>query len=210
MFGETSIRNPCFFPYHHPLFYLLNPNSSPLGSVSVHLLFKPEMNQVKNSIGPSGKATEYFGGYYYHWSFPWSDLHHGTTNSWISTKYQCNLGGIFFMVLKLLGAYWLLQAPLSPVFHWNRAGLIQSQFCSHQQSSNSCIFEGKLGWRGKLYLICIRSLTQTGALHNLMKQYDGTGNQRMWTRIKHQDEDKPTQLKEHNLVLLTHDCSASQ
>lgn len=66
LFGETSIRNPCFFPYHHPLFYLLNPNPSPLGSVSVHLLFKPEMNQVKNSIGPSGKATEYFGGYYYH------------------------------------------------------------------------------------------------------------------------------------------------
>lgn len=160
LFGETSIRNPCFFPYHHPLFYLLNPNPSPLGSVSVHLLFKPEMNQVKNSIGPSGKATEYFGGYYYHRSFPWSDLHHGTTNSWISTKYQCNLGGIFFMVLKLLGAYWLLQAPLSPVFHWNRAGLIQSQFCSHQQSSNSCIFEGKLGWRGNIwsaYIILIWS-----------------------------------------------------
>lgn len=61
------------------------------------------MNQVKNSIGPSGKATEYFGGYYYHRSFPWSDLHHGTTNSWISTKYQCNLGRIFFYGTKTIG-----------------------------------------------------------------------------------------------------------
>lgn len=53
------------------------------------------------------------------------------------------------------------------------------------------------------------SLAQRDALHNHVKQYNGTNSQRMGSRIEHPEEDEPSQLKECSLVLLKHKRSAS-